>query len=208
MKKIIFIILLIVAHTSANAGENYAILISLGTATEDNTLNNSEFWYDLFLAYEGLIIEQGYTHENVFVFYGDDGEDWTGTIYERYKKEYHGWTEPIVDFDNSYETVNQEIGELASVITDEDNLHIRLVVAHAGGSGPPPFSPPLNPDDYFIVVQDEEGITEEWATLQETLDLFNQINYKKRKIFWTTCWAGCVAKGYLSFNNTSVALIF
>ncbi len=201
MKKIIFIFL-ILTHTSAYAGENYAILISLGTATEDTTYNNSEFWYDLFLTYEDLIIEQGFTHENVFVFYGDDGEDWTETIFERYKKEYHGWTEPIVDFDNSYETVNQEIGKLANIITDQDILHIRLVVAHAG-----PF-PPTNPDEYFLGLVDKDGLLHPWATLQQTLDLFNQINnYKKRKIFWMTCFAGCVAEGELSFNNEKTTII-
>lgn len=176
--------------------ENYAFLISAGKATQDDNAT-AVFWYDLFLAYRCLIIEQGYTHENVHVFYGD-GLDWTGTKYDKYKKETYDWDVPIVDFANDSLTLRTEIGNLANSITDNDNVLIWWVVGHGRS--------PDGPDDYIARIIN-------WGSdyeLSETyvLYIFNQIeNYKRRKIIWMTCHSGALAQGQLNFNNDNTTII-
>ena len=49
----------------------YAILICGGVTDTDDEILNSEYWYDLFLAYEDLILKEGFTHDNIYVCYGD-----------------------------------------------------------------------------------------------------------------------------------------
>src|SRR5574344_2072172 len=100
MKSII--LTLIMAFTIVNvvlSQEHYAILISAGDVRNDDDSYHSEYWYDLFLAYEDLILNQGYTHDNVFVFYGDGAGDDFASSHTQYNISKHGWS-GIVDFDN------------------------------------------------------------------------------------------------------------
>lgn len=202
MKKftaILFIFILIL--TIDVFSKNYAILISAGQATTDDEFSNSEYWYDLFLTYEDLIIKEGYSHEDIYVFYGD-GNDFTATTYNRYKISYHGWTNPIVDYDNSYNTMNTQIALLYNIITEEDNLLIRWVVGHGGGSDPNGY--PYDEDDYKAYIQN----LNQYITETQLNTMFNQINnYNRRKIFGMTCFSGCLAKGNVSFNNDKTTII-
>jgi hypothetical protein len=192
VKIIFFVILLITSITSFS--ENYAILISVGKATQDDEFNNSEYWYDLFLAYEDLIIKEGYSHDKVYVFYGD-GNDFTGTNYDRYKKSYHGWTEPITDYDYSYTTVYNQIGVLSIVINEDDNLLIRWMVGHGGASD----------EDNYITYNQNHNV---YCSEQQVYDMFNQINnYKRRKIIWMTCHSGALVAGKKTFNNEKTTII-
>jgi len=59
---------------AAAEAKKYAVLISAGETTEDDAMFNSEFWYDLVLTYR-MLIDNGYSHEDVWVLYGDGRED-------------------------------------------------------------------------------------------------------------------------------------
>ncbi len=187
IKKIVFLLAILFFNTPIFA-ERYAILISAGKATTDDVFSNSEFWYDLYLAYEDLIINQGYTHQNVIVFYGD-GTDFTATTYPRYKRELHGWTNPIVDFNNAYATMNAQFANLGNLITSNDEVLIQWVVGHGDAS---------TTDDYTALLQNRNFNVSE----QQLNTMINQINnYSRRKILWMTCHSGCIVYGNLNFNN-------
>ncbi len=196
MKKIniiVFLLAILLFNTPIFA-ERYAILISAGKATTDDQFSNSEYWYDLYLAYEDLIIKQGYSHQNVIVFYGD-GIDFTTTTYPRYKKELHGWTNSIVDFDNAYATMNAQFANLGNIITGNDEVLIQWVVGHGGSS---------TNDNYTALIQNRNtSLTE-----QQLNTMINQINnYSRRKILWMTCHAGCIVYGNINFNNNRSVVI-
>lgn len=57
----------------AAAQQKYAILISGGAATVDDAMYHSEYWYDLFIMYR-MLIDRGYTHNNIFVLYGNGAD--------------------------------------------------------------------------------------------------------------------------------------
>ncbi len=193
MKKVM--LLMIICSLILNVySEKYAILVSAGKATADDVFSNSEYWYDLFSAYEDLILNEGYSHENVYVFYGD-GIDFTETNYDRYKANRYGWSNGIVDFPNDYSTLYNEIGNLGALITNEDKLHIRWVVGHGSNN---------SMDEYNALIQNRN----QSLSLDQILYMFNQIsNYKERIIFWMTCRAGCIKEGNKSFNNAKTTII-
>lgn len=63
----------------ATAQQKYAILISAGNTTIDDQAYHSEYWYDLFLMYR-MLIESGFTHNNIFVLYGNgNGNDFNSS---------------------------------------------------------------------------------------------------------------------------------
>jgi hypothetical protein len=57
----------------ATAQQKYAVLISAGRTTVDDNDYHSEFWYDLFIMYR-MLVARGYTHDNIFVLYGDGND--------------------------------------------------------------------------------------------------------------------------------------
>ncbi len=193
MRKIlIFVIICSLSFSSYVKAIDYAILISAGQATTDNTFSNSEYWYDLFLAYEDLVLREGYDPANVFVFYGN-GTSFNSTR-PRYQLALHGWGN-IVDFDNSFATMNAEFARLGGVITNNDNLHIRWVVGHGNGTGQ---------DNYSALIQNRNV----WITENQIVTMINQIaNYNRRKIMWMTCRSGCLAHGTVNLNNNRTVLI-
>jgi len=193
MKKIfVFIIICSLSFNSYVKAIDYAILISAGQATTDNTFSNSEYWYDLFLAYEDLVLREGYDPANVFVFYGN-GTSFNSTR-ARYQLALHGWGN-IVDFDNNFATMNAEFARLGGIITNNDNLHIRWVVGHGDESGQ---------DNYSAFIQNRSV----WITENQIVTMINQIaNYNRRKIMWMTCRSGCLAHGTVTLNNNRTVLI-
>ncbi|MGA2325014.1 MAG: hypothetical protein ABSH05_01880 [Bryobacteraceae bacterium] len=72
--KSLFIPILMVAILAAclapqaAAQQKYAVLISAGCTTADDTMINSEYWYDLFFMYR-MLIDRGFTHNHIFVLY-------------------------------------------------------------------------------------------------------------------------------------------
>lgn len=195
MKKIyitFFFFLTLITSIYAN---NYAVLICAGKSDGDDIFCNSEYWYDLFLAYEELIFVEGYSHENIYVIYGD-GADWEGTSYPRYRKELHGWTDPIVDYDNHPTTISNVFNILSPIVTANDTLHIRWVVGHGG--------PGVDPDSYSVLIENRD------ISISKTrlFSFINQVNnYKKRVIMWMTCHAGCLVAGENTLNDPKTVII-
>jgi len=189
---------------------DYAILVSAGNATTDGTFSNSEYWYDIFLAYEDLVLNEGYDPANVFVFYGN-GASFNSTR-ARYQLALHGWGN-FVDFDNAYNTLNTQFANIGAIVTNNDNLLIRWVVGHGGGdaatgnTAPYPSSTardPINNDDYWVLLENRNLLVRE----TEIIRIINQINnYKRRKIIWMTCHSGCLAGGTNNLNNNRTVLI-
>lgn len=63
--------LMIPVGTSASPQpRKFAVLISTGRTLADDTWYHSEYWYDLVLTYR-MLIENGFTHEQIYVLYGD-----------------------------------------------------------------------------------------------------------------------------------------
>jgi len=193
MKKIfVSIIICCLSYSSYVNAIDYAILISAGQATTDNTFSNSEYWYDLFLAYEDLVLREGYAPANVIVFYGN-GTSFNSTR-PRYQLALHGWGN-IVDFNNDFATMNAEFARLGGVITNNDNLHIRWVVGHGNEYGQ---------DNYSAYIQNRNV----WITENQIVNMVNQIaNYNRRKILWMTCRSGCLAYGTVTLNDNRTVLI-
>ena len=177
--------------------ENYAILISAGKATSDTTLINSEYWYDLFLVYEYLIIEEQYDPSNVFVFYGD-GNDYN-TLNNRYRKEPYNWSH-ITDYDNSYYSMSYVFSSLNNIITDEDNILFYWVVGHGEKTDY------YNSDSYRVKIEQSDG--DVYINKNDLLNLINMItHYNKRKIFWMTCQSGAMGEGNNNPNNNKTTLV-
>lgn len=199
MKKILFIITIcLLAIKVSFPQEHYAILISAGDVRNDDDAYHSEYWYDLFLAYEDLIVNQGYTHDNVFVFYGDGAGDDFDSSYDMYNIDSHGWSS-IVDYNNRYSTMNSEFGNIASTITNQDNLLIRWLCGHGSST---------TRDDYEASIQNEQGQFIEFISETDLITMINQINnYKRRKIIWQTCHSGCLIEGSQSLNNNKTTII-
>ena len=207
MKRIIFFIICIFFLNLNTKAVDYAILVSAGIATTDDVFSNSEYWYDLFLAYEDLVLNEGYDPANVFVFYGN-GASFNSTR-ARYQLALHGWSN-IVDFDNAYNTLNTEFANIGATVTNNDNLHIRWVVGHGWGNAATTATTtqtgrdPINNDDFWVLLQNRSL----WIRETEIIRIINQIpNYKRRKIVWMTCHSGCLAGGTNNLNNDRTVII-
>jgi hypothetical protein len=210
MKRIILIIICLFFIKLSTKAVDYAILVSAGIATTDDVFSNSEYWYDLFLAYEDLVLNEGYAPANVFVFYGN-GTSFNSTC-ARYQLALHGWGN-IVDFDNAYNTLNTQFANIGAIVTNNDNLHIRWVVGHGGGdaatgnTAPYPSSTardPINNDDYWVLLENRNLLVRE----TDIIRIINQVNnYKRRKIIWMTCHSGCLNGGTNNLNNNRTVLI-
>lgn len=194
IKKILSILLITVMYSVTCFAEDYAILISAGKATSDNTILNSEYWYDLYLTYEYLLLEEQYDSTNVFVFYGDGIDFNTANV--RYKKELHNWGQ-ITDYDNSYSTMNSIISLLDNVITDDDNLLFYWIAGHGGKDS-------SSDDSYRTYIQN----TNEVVSKSQLIGLINSItHYNRRKIFWMTCKSGAMGGGSINPNNNKTTLV-
>ncbi len=211
MKRFLIVVAFNILYLSTSVkATDYAILVSAGLATTDNTFSNSEYWYDLFLAYEDLVLNEGYAPANVFVFYGN-GTSFNSSI-TRYQLGLHGWGN-IVDFDNAYNTLNTQFANIGAIVTNNDNLHIRWVVGHGwGNSATTATTPstagtgrdPINADDYWVLLQNRNLCIRE----TEIIRIINQIpNSQRRKIVWMTCHSGCLTGGTNTLNNDRTVII-
>lgn len=188
-------ILVLLSFSGSISAENYAFLISAGEAESDATIYNSEYWYDLFLVYEYLLLEEQYDSLNVFVFYGN-GNDFN-TSNSRYKKEMHNWGQ-ITDYNNSYLTMSSVISSLNNMITEEDNILFYWVVGHGWRNYP------YSDDDYRVCI---ENYNEE-IDKAHLITMINSItHYKKRKIFWMTCQSGALGGGSANPDNLITTLV-
>lgn len=167
---------------------DYAFLISAGQATRDDKGYNSEYWYDLYLAYEELINVEGFTHENVIVFYGN-GNDFEATKYARFRREHNNWTNSITDFNNQRETILQVFEDFGDIINENDNVIIRWVVGHGG----------VNANGYWAATGDGIMTSFDFGRMFRFISRF-----RFRKIIWMTCNAGAWANSFFDDNTITI----
>ena len=183
-------------------GEKYAVLISAGLKSKEAALENSEWWYDLFLIYETLI-EQGYTHDHIYVLYGY-GYDSSSNI-SRYNVQTEHPTWPsITDYmvNNYYiESIfnwlaNGNDTEGIPKMTEKDDLFVWWF-AH-GNINTVDWKCPniyFSGDGFVALVMNDE----------ELRDIINQVNnYHIRSIFISSCHGGGMIDDLEDLNNSTI----
>lgn len=174
MKRITKILILIALAcslgTAGTAAKNYTVLISAGRTTADDAFVNSEYWYDLFLAYK-MMIETGYDHDDIFVLYGE-GTDYN-SIHERYQNPY---PESITDYNNHKETIESVLAYLGEITSDIDHLYVWWL-GHGDDVG--------QNLALFIENTSEMVMDYEFATYMEQIE-----HYELRIFSFMTCYSG------------------
>lgn len=201
-KKMLFLLFVAITCCKNVVANNYAILVSAGKATTDGIDFNSDYWYDLYLVYEYLLLWENYDSTNVIVFYGD-GTDFNTSV-NRYKKSLHNWGQ-ITDYDNSYNTMSSVIASLDNVITENDNLLFYWVSGHGNKNT-------SNDDSYYVAINYYPNMPNnpdiEYVSKTELVDMVNSItHYNKRKIFWMTCKSGAMGSGSINLNNNKTVIL-
>ena len=204
-KPFIAVLLVAILYCKVATADNYAILISAGQVSSDNfniddlgdNAITPDFWYDLYLAYENLLLFEQYDSSKVYVFYGD-GTDFN-TTKDRYKKERHNWGQ-ITDYDNSYNTMYSVISSLDNIITDEDNVFFYWVAGHGMKTNP------ADDDSYKALIKHDNY--NQVVNKTQLVNLINSItHYNRRKIFWMSCYSGAMGGGLINpLNNRTVLL--
>ncbi len=197
MKRIFIIILLGLTFYTGNlkAGKA-AVLISAGIATQDDEQLNSEYWYDLFLAYEYLYFVEGLSHSQIIVLYGNGGDFNSNNT--RYQKSYHSeWAsqDKLVDYRNDFSVIDGIFATLGTQGDEDDTLIIRWVFGH----GSDPNDNHVNdPDDYWALIENRD----DWIPLDELIQSINQTDgIGQRFIQWMTCHSGCLLAGNQRLDN-------
>ena len=190
MRKLLILIYLIsfgFTTTGNLRAEQYAILITGGKTTMDREPGNSLYWCDLFLAYENLIFKEGFTHDNIYVCYGD-GVSWNSSL-DRYNLNYHNWPE-IVDLPNDRSSILNCLYDLADKTDYDDHIVIRWVAGHGGNGG--------DPDDYDAEISNHSEIIEEFLI---THAIHSIRRFSQKLVFWMTCYSGSLVAGDLRVDG-------
>jgi len=175
--------------------QKYAVLISAGETFKDETLTHSEYWNDLLMIYKSLI-DQGYTHENIYVFYGEGkGTDFESK-YDYYNASTYFGIPSIIDYSNHREDIYRGFEELNYKVTKRDKLIIRWVIGHGGVS----YMVSNGYDKYEVYLErwDSTRTNMALATVPKDtiIQLINSIkDYKQREIYWLTCFSGSMVMG-------------
>ena len=193
------IILSILLNSKWCCAKDYAILISAGETIND-TINNQEYWSDLFITYKTLLLNESYDSTNVFVFYGS-GIDYSSSN-TMYSKANYDWGK-ITDYDNSWSTMTSAFDSIGNIITNDDNLLIFWLVGH-GGINHTATDETSIVNSYFVGFNNRPY----YINKESLYNLFSRVpNYRKRKIFWMTCYAGCMAMGDYNLCNDKTVFI-
>ena len=182
--------------------EKYVVLISGGETNYDNRMVHSEYWYDLVMTYKSYI-DQGYTHKNIFVFYGQGpGHDFDSR-YDHYDIDtYFPEVETIIDYDNSWETIQSGLKEVDFYVTKHDKITIQWVIGHGG------VPDGYRGDEYNSYRAYIEGTNQSYHTKEEIYRAINQIDdFKQREIYWMTCHAGSMAVGVNKFSDFRTTIL-
>lgn len=172
MKRIIFSLFLIIICFTSGYSKMYAVIGSGGNATEDDQVFNSEWWTDLYGAYETLL-NHGLDHNEIIVLYGE-GTDFISK-YDRFQNKWQNEITQITDYNNHKATIEQVLDDLSGVITSADTLLFWWVIGHGNAESATDY-------DFTIENTGEMIIQEEF---QEYVDRIE--NYSFRIFIWCTC---------------------
>jgi hypothetical protein len=155
--------------------QKYAMLVSTGAATADDSMINSEYWYDLFLQYS-MLRQNGFSDNRIYVLYGF-GTDFT-TIYPSYDANVV-FGHSITDMAVSKANIQQVIDELKNTVTKRDYVYYWWM-GHGGGSG-------LGMCNLSMSI----STTGEHVTDTEFANYINSVSdYRKREVAIMTCHSG------------------
>jgi hypothetical protein len=200
MKKFLTLLILFTIFVNKGHAKNYAILISPGAVHGDNIWYQSEFWYDLFLAYENLVKYKGYDPADVFVFY-NTGTDYNSSI-DRFKPSYNGWNK-ITDYPTTLNDLKTQFTNINTKMTTQDNLIVFWVIGHGSDEGSTLKVAIVNGLYYCLLSNDLEMNSLYVSTIK---DLLNRItNYNNRLVIWNTCFSGMLVSEDFGANTTILA---
>ncbi|NOR46266.1 MAG: T9SS type A sorting domain-containing protein, partial [Candidatus Delongbacteria bacterium] len=130
MKKITLMLFLISAlFVTTTAAEKYAVIIA-GDLASGGFGGTAAFWNDTYIAWE-MLIKQGFEDDNIYVLYGDDGNDFPTTD-TRYDPEIQSQFLEDVDVDDitDFSATKTNIRNVASILTssmqDDDFLFVQF----------------------------------------------------------------------------------
>jgi len=190
--------------------QKYAVLISCGNTMKDDRIVHSEYWYDLIMSYKSLI-DQGYTHKNIFVFYGDGPNSDFNSKYKHYNiKHLFPNMNTIIDYDNQWETIQDGLKDIDFYTTRKDKILLYWIVGHGGipywdGS----------PSQYRVSFEDwsitqDSSYQRKWRSYpKDTINMVINLidDYKQREIYWMTCHSGCMVEGNHIPSNLRTTII-
>ncbi len=168
----------------SGCAQKYAMLVSTGAATADDSMINSEYWYDLFLQYK-MLRSNGFKDDRIYVLYGF-GTDFA-TIYPAYDASAQ-FGHSITDMEVSKANIQNTINELKNKVKKRDFVYYWWM-GHGGGSGPG-----------LCNLSMSISTTGESVSDVEFVNYINSItNYRKREVAVMTCHSG----GMLDNMNVS-----
>jgi hypothetical protein len=180
----------------------YVVLISGGETRYDNRPVHSEYWYDLLMTYKSYI-DQGYTHERIFVFYGQGPNHDFISQYDHYNIETHfPGVKTIIDYDNSWETIERGLKEIDFYVTKHDKITIHWVVGHGG------IPHGYQGDEYNLYKAYFEGTNTSIQSKEDIYKAINQIDdFKQREIYWMTCHSGSMVNGLNKLSGFQTTIL-
>lgn len=207
-KKMILLMGLILISSMLFGAEKYAVLITGDYADERGNFEGSwavangndvtrspmeEFWNDTFLMWE-LLINKGYSNENIFVLFAD-GQDFV--------------TDYIIE--GGRYVVPDDVNSLTDYEANLANVEMVLQGLANGTGG----FPQLQEDDFLTIWTFDHGSIHDnhtWLCLMGSDeisdevfgDLVNQINCQKKVIFMQQCFSG----GFVPFLENEHSIVF
>lgn len=191
VKNFVYVIASLFFVFSIGCAQKYAVLISTGDVTTDDTKYHSEYWYDLFLHYE-MLRENGFKDDKIYVLYGN-GVDFntTHTSYDATTQFGHSITDMAVNKAN----VHSVFSALISKLKSKDYLYFWWM-GHGGGSGPGSCNLTMHISPTGETVTDTE--------LTNYID--NVTSYRKRSVAIMTCHSGGIVDNLNTVGNKTVVL--
>ena len=165
-------------QASAQAGAKYAVLISTGRTTADDTWYHSEYWYDLVLTYN-MLIEKGFTHDRIYVLYGN------GTDFASSHADYQNpYPDPITDYAVSRANIQNifnwlaagSVAEGITALTNNDFLFVWWMGHGSGGA---------SCNTSFSVSTTAESVAD-----TDLANWTSAIAYRRRAFVFMTCHSG------------------
>ncbi|MHA1308446.1 MAG: C13 family peptidase [Candidatus Heimdallarchaeota archaeon] len=161
----------------------YAVLISAGRTDSEDVAFHSEYWYDTVFMYKTLI-ENGFSHENIFVLYGD-GNDFN-TIHDNYNT---GILYPTIGQLTNYPNSRNDIRNIFQWLADGNAIE---------------NIPAITNDDFLFVWWMGHGTQTAGCDMQLVIenqddsindsDFANYVNvitnYMRRAFVFMTCFSG------------------
>ena len=169
----------------------YAVLISTGNTTADDTLYHSEYWYDLFLNYQALR-EDGFKDEDIYVLYGY-GSDFATHYADYDAMAVYGHS--ITDLAVNKANIRSVFDDLSTKMSSDDYLYVWWM-GHGGGSGPGACNLAMS-----------ISTTGETVTDAELTGYLNGIaSYSKRNVAVMTCHSGGLVDNLNTAGTNTVVL--